>query len=265
MGYLCFEGVFELLGKLETGKKKWIVVMIVCAIIFALTLFFALKWWLGGPTDTSEYKQETSSLSAVSEIEYVDNPIDFAALQAENPDVCGWITLPETKIDYPILQSSVEDDNFYLDHDLNKKKSVYGAIYIQRLNSNRFTDPNTVIYGHNMKNGTMFQNLHKFRNKDFFDANEYFYIYTPGHIYTYRIFAAYRSDNRHILNSNDFTDKQSYAEYIESVKNPQSLMKNTREVDITTDDRIVTLSTCISDERYRYLVQGVLIKDELTK
>ena len=264
MGYLCFKGVFELLGKWDLGKKKWIVVWIVCAAVFALTLFFVLKWWFGGPTDTSEYKTETSS-SAVSEIEYVDNPIDFDSLKAENPDVCGWITLPETNIDYPILQSSVENDNFYLDHDFNKKKSIYGAIYIQRLNSNRFTDPNTVIYGHNMKNGTMFRHLHKFREKDFFDANEYFYIYTPGHIYTYRIFAAYRSDNRHILNSNDFTDEQSYAEYIETVKNPTSLIKNTREVDLTTDDRIVTLSTCISDKRYRYLVQGVLIKDELTK
>lgn len=238
--------------------------LISCAVIFALTLSLVLYWWLGGPTDTSDYKAE-STVSVESQIEYADNPIDFASLRTENPDVCGWITVPNTNIDYPVLQSSEEDDNFYLDHDLNKQSSIYGAIYIQRLNSNLFTDPNTVIYGHNMKNGSMFRHLHKFRDEAFFNENEYFYIYTPGHIYTYRIFSAYRSDNRHILNSYDFSDEQSYAEYIETAKNPTSLIKNTREVDITTDDRIVTLSTCISDSRYRYLVQGVLIKDELTK
>ena len=146
------------------------------------------------------------------------------------------------------------------------KYSAAGSIYIQRNNSNQFTDRNTVIYGHNMKNKTMFRTLHNFRDPKFFEQNEFFTIYTPGHIKTYRIFSAYRYDNRHILNSFDFADKAVYEEYLKFATNPVSLIKNVREgVKVTADDPIVTLSTCISDKRYRYLVQGVLIKDELTK
>ena len=123
-----------------------------------------------------------------------------------------------------------------------------------------------MVYGHNMRNGSMFRTLHNFRDAEFFKANEYFYVYTPGHIMTYRIFAAYRYDNRLILSAFDFSDPVVYENYLQECLNPTSMIRNVREgVELTADDRIVTLSTCISDARYRYLVQGVLIKDEVTQ
>ncbi len=257
--------------KENKNKKRWLIIAIALLLVFFI-LLGCMFWYLfsGDGINQDAYKKPVSSntsSSVSSEIVYVDNPIDFATLTQKNPDVCGWITVPNTNIDYPILQSQPgEDNDYYLTHNIDRKYSVSGSIYIQRNNSNQFTDRNTVIYGHNMKNKTMFRTLHNFRDPAFFEQNEFFTIYTPGHIKTYRIFSAYRYDNRHILNSFDFTDKTVFQEYINFATNPQSMIKNVRKgVKVTTDDQIVTLSTCISDPRYRYLVQGVLIKDELTK
>lgn len=251
----------------KAKRRVWLILIVVLVVIAAGSLGIYL-WQEFAPNDfdPSGYKKEPTGSSTASEAAVLrDNPIDFTAIRADNEDVCGWITVPDTQIDYPIMQSSRASDDFYLDHNVKGNYDINGAIYIQRLNSYDFSDPNTVIYGHNMRNGSMFQNLHNFRDPAFFESHDTFYIYTPGHILTYRIFAAYRYDNRHILNSFNFADKEVFAEYIASCLNPNSMLRSVREgVTVTTDDKIVTLSTCINDARYRYLVQGVLINDEST-
>lgn len=195
-----------------------------------------------------------------------DNPIDFAAQQAKNPHIIAWIRIPGTVIDYPVLQSGDDvDENFYLDHNENRQSHRAGAIYIQRMNSATFSDPNTVLYGHYMANGTMFADLHQFRKEDFFAENEYIYIYTPGHILTYRIFTAFVYDSRHILNSFNFYDPAEYSAFLEESLNPVSMVRQVREgVSVTTTDKIITLSTCTMRDSERYLVEGVLIHDQPT-
>ena len=210
----------------------------------------------------SNKPEQTNKIS--SKVVLKDNPIDFDELQKQNTDIYAWIKIPNTRIDYPILQSA-EDDAFYLNHNADKEYTRYGAIYTEMKNKTDFTDPNTVVYGHNMRNGTMFRDLHKFREAEFFSQNKYIYVYTRGHILTYEICAAYRYDNRHILNSFNFSDPKIFAEYIEFVKNPKSIIVQKREVEMDTNSKILTLSTCISNDNYRYLVQGVLVKDEATK
>lgn len=199
--------------------------------------------------------------------ELPDNPIDFEKLKKKNSDIYAWIKVPNTDVDYPILQSYDDDDNFYLTHDLNKKYSFGGSIYTQRANSTDFYDRNTVIYGHDLTTGKMFTTLHKFRNKDFFDKNKYFYIYMEHHILKYKIISAYKYDDRHILNSFDFSDDQVFLDYLEYIKDPKSVLKNERQgIELNLDSKIVTLSTCIGNESdKRYLVQGVLVKDVETK
>ncbi len=210
----------------------------------------------------SEVEREVSEINE----NLPDNPIDFDSLQKRNEDIYAWIEIPNTQVNYPIVQSYEESDSFYLNRNIDKQYDINGSIYTEKLNSLDFTDPNTLIYGHNMLDGSMFQNLHKFRNKEFFDKNPYIYIYTRGHILKYEIFSAYKFDNRHILNSYDFSDEKVFEEYLENAQNPKSLEVNTRKLNISTKDRIITLSTCIGNEKnYRYLVQGVLIDDTLTK
>ena len=205
------------------------------------------------------------SSAPAPEPELPDNPIDFATEKQKYPDIYAWINIPNTNVNYPVVQHPT-NDSYYLNHNAEQKYTQAGAIYSEIKNSKDFSDPNTVLYGHNMLNGSMFRDLHKFRKDEkFWNENKYIYVYTPGHILTYEICAAYRYDNRHILNSFDFSDGAVFEEYLETVRNPKSLISRTREVKLNKDLKILTLSTCISNPAYRYLVQGVLIKDEPTK
>lgn len=213
-------------------------------------------------TDAAEEKV------VVEEPELPANPIDFGSIKADYPDVYAWISVPDTNIDYPVVQS-LEDDNYYLRRDLDGNYSVFGTLFTQSMNSTDFTDPVTVIYGHNTTDGTMFGDLHKFEDADFFDEHDTFYIYTPGHILTYQIVSAYRYDDRHILNSFDFSDETVRREYFDYVLDPTSMVVNVREgATLDTDDTIVQLSTCPvegSQSGGRYLVTGVLVDDQQTR
>lgn len=247
--------------------KKRKALFITGAVIFllgliALAVYLCFFFFGNEPEPTVS---EPSS-STVSEPELAENPIDFTSLKEKNPDIYAWIKIPGTSVDYAVLQSDDEPEDYYLNHNLDGKYEFAGSIYSQMLNSKDFTDPNTILYGHNMNNGSMFASLHKFRNKEFFDNNKYIYIYTPGHILTYEIYSAYRFDSRHILYAYDLNNKEIFREYVEMTKNPKSAIVNVRsETQVTADDRIITLSTCITNDNYRYLVQGVLIDDQPTK
>ncbi|MDI9241574.1 class B sortase [Fusibacillus kribbianus] len=192
----------------------------------------------------------------------LENPIDFKSLQDINPELYAWIQIPDTNINYPIAQRE-GDDEFYLHHDMYQQYRFAGCIYTEDCNSRDFTDPNTVIYGHNMKNKSMFQNLHLFEDKTFFDEHPYVYIYMPDGILVYEIFASYTYDDRHIMNSFDFDDPTVFEEYLNSILHVRAMDANIREaVDVTVDDRIITLETCVGVQTsYRYLVQAVLVSD----
>ena len=101
----------------------------------------------------------------------VNGSINFTKLWEINTDLYAWIKIPNTAIDYPVAQYPGDDDSYYLNHNMYKESAFAGCIYTEKLNKKDFSDPNTVLYGHNMQNGTMFRALHSFRDKDFFDAN----------------------------------------------------------------------------------------------
>lgn len=252
----------------KSSRKKiiyYISIAVAAALLLVAIVIFCLKFF-GGREDFGDYKNNISTSSTASTV-LPANPINFEAIQAENPDVCAWIQIPGIEvIDYPILQSSPEaDDNFYLDHDINGAQKRAGSIYIQKLNRKDFSDPNTLIYGHNMLNGTMFGQLKKFRNKTFFEENRTIYIYTPGHILEYEIISAFVYDDRHILNSFNFDIENECKEFFDECINPSSFTKQVLEgATLDTDDNIITLSTCTSNDSERYLVVGKLISDTKT-
>ena len=218
-----------------------------------------------GEPDPTE-STEGSSTQEATQPPLPDNPVDFAALQAVNPDAYAWIYVPNTLVDYPVLQSGADlPEDVYIYRNLEKQYEFRGCIYSQKANAKDFSDPVTVLYGHHMLDDSMFSTLYYFRDQQFFDANEFFYIYTPGHILTYRIVSAHQYDERHILNSFDFSQEAIFQEYLDEISNPRSMLADVREgITLTTEDRIVTLSTCISGGSQRYLVQGVLIDDQAT-
>lgn len=223
------------------------------------------------PESTKKYdkyiKEAPQKVEQLPSGKPAENPIDFAALKAQNPDVCAWITVEGTNINYPILRSGPDkEDDFYLDHDLTANKKAAGSIYIQRLNSGDFSDSNTVIYGHNMLNGSMFASLKKFKDKSFFDKNRVIYIYTPDKILKYDIVSSFLYDDRHIINSFNFYIAQGMQAYVDMVMNPQTTVKNIREgAEVTLEDKLITLSTCTTKKKERYLVVGRLSEEINTK
>ena len=254
----------------DNKKSKiiyYIAIAIAAALLIASIITLCISFF-GGREYTNDYGNNSSTTSTAVPA----NPIDFDKLQAEYPDACAWIKIPGIEqIDYPIFQSAAEvDDNFYLNHNREGNSDRYGEIYIQKLNSKLFDDPNTLIYGHNMNNGDMFGKLYdgtskQFCNKEFFDQHRTIYIYTPGHILEYEIISAFVYDDRHIINSFNFDIEEERQSFFDECINPTSLTKQVVEgATLDSDDKIITLSTCTGNDATRYLVVGKLISDTET-
>lgn len=219
--------------------------------------------------DTTEIEETVETAEEVLEETedgvYEGCPVDFAGMWEINKDVYAWITVPGTVIDYPILQHAT-DNTYYLNYNIDGSYGYPGCIYTENLNSKDFTDNNTVIYGHNMKNGSMFSGLHKFEDANFFEEHTQVLIYTSEKEYVYTIFAAYIYDDRHLLYSFDFANEQVYANYLEDIQNMRSMNAQLREdITVTAEDKIITLVTCIGNQpEKRLLVQAVLNQDGST-
>ena len=187
--------------------------------------------------------------------------LNWDDLYKTNEHIYAWIYIPNTNVDYPVLQHPT-DDTYYLDYNLDGTKGYPGCIYSEhRYNSTDWTDFNTLLYGHNMKNGTMFRTLHNFEDRSFFEENRYIYIYTPEHVYVYDIFAAYANEAKHILVVYDNSTPAGRQQYLDDLFGIRSMSAHFRsDVEVTTDSNILTLVTCISGQpNQRYFVQGVLV------
>ncbi len=183
--------------------------------------------------------------------------VDFDALRAVNDEIYAWIEIPGTNISYPVVQSA-SDDLYYLRRGVDKTYYSSGTIFSQRYNTTTFDDPVTVLYGHTNKLQTMFTELNNFADALFFDENRHIYIYTPGAVYEYTIFAAHPHSGDHLLLCNDFSDPQQFSAYFDGL--PDSINSNyRRELFPVPGDKALTLSTCYDDnDLQRFLVQGVL-------
>ena len=215
------------------------------------------------PEVKEEPKQEpVQAVPEEPEAEPVDIPIDFAGLQEMNPEIYAWIRIPGTEVDYPIVQRP-EDDAYYLDHTIEGAEGLPGSIYTESLNKKDFTDKNTVIYGHNMKDNTMFGSLKDYKDSAYMDEHSEAYIYTPEHIFTYKIFAAVTYDSRHIMVAFDFAQDEQYQAYLDSLSQVRNMASyiNT-DIPVTTADRIITMSTCNGNNDQRFLVEAVLIDEK---
>ena len=157
-----------------------------------------------------------------------------------NADIVGWLTIPRTNIDYLFVQAG--DNDFYLRRDLYKQQLYAGSIFMESRNSKDFSDFNTILYGHNMKNGSMFHNLRKFAETDFFEGNQTGTIYLADRIFTLRIFAylVIQADNEVVYQNQatSWDEKERYFTYV------RDRARQYREIDLTEQDRVVTLSTC---------------------
>lgn len=234
--------------------RKVLLAICVCIFLFSsYHLFMIFKEYYDIDQNNQMIKEE------VTTIEKEKFQVDFNALKQINDEVIGWLNIEGTDISYPILQH--DNNEYYLHHNLQKEDSRAGAIFIDCLNGQDFNDFNTIIYGHNMKNGSMFGQLKKYRNSTYYQEHPYIDIYqVDGVQKRYQIFSAGQIDvettKTYLINTVNPKEKQ---EFIEEAKNrtPYPI-----DVDVSEDDKIITLSTCVpsGNEKYRYVVNAKLVE-----
>ncbi len=188
----------------------------------------------------------------------VNMQLNYASLNMINEDFKGWLFYEPLSISYPVVRG--DDNDFYTHHTFEKEKNNSGAIFMDFLNKPDYSDYNTIIYGHNMRNGTMFGSLKTLLNDTgILEENPYFYIFTEDQAYMYEIFAVYitRADSATYDLIDSPEDQEEYLSYIEKTATWKSNKK------VTGDDKVVTLSTCHGlHSNNRTVVHGVLIAQE---
>lgn len=208
----------------------------------------------------TQYVETPAASAAVSGAnDWAPITVDLASLQKANPEVAGWLYIPDTNISYPLLQGG--DNDKYLHRSYDLQATAAGSIFMDYRNAAAFTDDNTVVYGHNMKNGSMFGSLKKYADTDYLKAHGYVYVILPGRTLRFRAFAAYRTEDTSESYTRAFadagTDLAGFLQYIAA-----SAAGN--ETDPPTEAApLLTLSTCTSTtETGRFVVEAVLVGEK---
>ena len=165
--------------------------------------------------------------------------INLEALREVNPAVIGWILIPDTKINYPLMQG--EDNEYYLKHTWDEQASGSGSIFLECMNSPELTDFNTIVYGHNMGNGSMFGGLRKFGYQDYWKTHPYIYILSDAGVYRYEIFSSYLAEVDSSTYGLSFGQRQTREDFIANAVEKSEI---TTEITPEITDRVLTLSTC---------------------
>lgn len=205
----------------------------------------------GAPTAATPAPQEGQTPEATPS-PAPESLMDFDALRQINPDTVAWITLENSVIDYPVVQA--EDDVYYLHHLYSGKRGASGAIFMEAENAADFSDKNTVLFGHHMKNGSMFASLDKYRKQAYFDEHRTATLYTPYGDHVVEWFAGYVADAAPIPLV--FEGDEAFMAFL-----AEAYARSTFESGVTVlpADRVVTLSTCTYVfHNARYVLLGVV-------
>ncbi len=181
----------------------------------------------------------------------MENPIDFASLLAINSDLVGWLKIPALDLSYPVVQG--EDNDYYLHNSFEKEYLFAGCLFVNYENAPDFSDKNTIIYGHNMRNGSMFGQLKNFRDESVYNSDRHFWIYTEDIIFNYEIISARVVGSVGAAYQIKFKKKE-FQEFLDTAIENSEV--DNSMVTVSTDDYIVTLSTCTGDTSTRFVVQG---------
>lgn len=211
------------------------------------------------PVTEATTEAQTEPVPTTEPKEPYKSPIDFESLWKVNTDIYAWLEIVDTNISYPILQHRTDND-YYLNHTPEGRSGFPGSIYTFNVNAKDFSDFNTVIYGHRMNDGTMFSNLHFYRDESYLQEHRTIKIYLLNKELTYTIVAAVVYDDRLITAAFDFSDPDDCRAYLDSIYGNRDMNSHIlTDLPVTEEDHIITLSTCIKgQEDKRYLIVAVL-------
>ena len=185
----------------------------------------------------------------------IDN-VNFSDLKAINEDVVAWIMVDGTNINYPVVKT--DNNDYYLNHTIEKKLSTDGWVFMDYRNSINLSDKNTIFYGHNLLNKTAFGSLSNIFTDDWFNkSNHLIVVLTENGKYIYEIFSYYKIEPEVYYLKNNILSEKEYLDFLNTLK--ERSLKDFN-ISLNSSDKIITLSTCTSDNMNRRVVHAKLIK-----
>lgn len=250
--------------KKNKGNFLLNVILIIAIAVFCVSAFQLFKIARGYMDGRDEYK-EIQKLAVEAQGEPEGGfQVDFDELTAINPDTIGWIRFyPEPEIiSYPLVQA--EDNDKYLHKTFSANENTLGAIFLSAGNAPDFSDRNSIIYGHRMKDGSMFRHLEDYQDQSFWQDNQYFYIYTvDGREIVYHIYSVGTVEDTSDTYLTSFASEEDYQAFLDMTKQESDYDTG---VDVGTADTIVTLSTCTrASDNHRFVVRGVKEREAQVK
>lgn len=275
---MYLQGIYRIMKK---KKTKYFIALIAFLVVIAIGIVLILREAQKRKSAAEKIEEITEVVNDVEPvkdeveempysnlgIEIPEKNLDWNKLHKENEDIYAWITVTDTTVDYPVLQHPT-DNTYYLNNNIDGTPGYPGCIYTEDYNAKDFSDKNTVLYGHNLKDKTMFSSLHNYEEEDTFSKEQYIYIWTENDVFVYKVFAAYEYNSNHLLLNYDYNNEYVYEQYIKDIFNVKDngygIANIKDDIDVTKEDRIITLSTCTTDHNsdQRFLVVGVLIPPE---
>ena len=228
-------------------KRKWSLVFIISSIIIIILIYNITSYYYSYKKDL-EFKEKIA--------EY-----DFDKLKKMNSDIVGYIEVDNTNISYPVVKSS--DNRYYLNHSYKKEKNNIGSIFLDYRNDLDNLSKNNIIYGHGRLDNTMFGSLNNLLDSNNLDSKESYYITlsTPKSIMTFKIFSVYTIPKEGYYIKTYFSSNKYFKEFLETIMKRSIYNFNT---DVSTNDKILTLSTCKDNFGKRVVVHAKLLKKEET-
>lgn len=232
--------------KLKKIIRIIIEVVLIAIIVFSLVMI--IRWCIGSIKNKKITKEVNKEIK-IDEILEGKRELDFNYLNNINSDTVGYLTIDELGINYPVVKTT--DNDYYLSHSFDKSKNVGGWIFMDYRNTS-MNDKNTIIYGHNMKDGSMFGKLKQLRNSDI----DTIYYYDENGKTIFKIISMYEVDEESYYITTDFSDNE-YLEFLNTIKSRS--IKNIN-YNPSLEDKILTLSTC-SNSGKRFVVHAALLRD----
>ncbi len=242
--------------KKKSNKRKNIIkiIMVILFIILIYSIYNIIVWYVDN-NKNEEIKEEIKEI--IEENSNDKNDIDFASLKTKNKDIVAYLKVPGTKIDYVVVKGT--DNKYYLKHNLYKKSSVAGWIFMDYHNKLDGTDKNIVIYGHNTMNGTMFGTLRNVVKKNWYENvdNHTFNLVLDGEVLTYQVFSTYSIKVEDYYINTKFKDDKEFDKFVKTLKK-RSVYNY--DVEVNGEDSILTLSTCTGGGKSRMVLHAKRIE-----
>ena len=184
--------------------------------------------------------------------------VDFEALRENGPDIIGWLSLPDTAINYPVTQT--DNNEYYLHHLYDGTYNKVGCLFADYENQADFSDRNTIIYGHNMRDGSMFAALNEYGGQSYYDGHPQMYLVTPDGGYVMEVFSAFEAKPAESGSDTSpwrlsWKDDGAYTTWLSEMAD-RSVIET--DVTVTSSDKVLTLSTCTPGSKRRFIVMGKL-------